>query len=237
MFIGPVFTREFTIAPRRTRLYVARAAYVLALLGLMSIAWLMLTGTQLIRDVGDLARFGMMVFQILGPLQLVVAVFFSALFAASAVSQEKDRRTLILLLLTNLSNSELVLGKLLASLLNVLVLLAAAVPLFMIATLLGGVSFVQVGQVFAVTLASVLVCGSLGSLLALWREKTFQALAMTVMAVVLWIAVWEVVAAGVLGAGWLGLSCETWAAAFSPWRAVLETTVPFPEAVPALGIA
>ncbi|MCX7426403.1 MAG: ABC transporter permease subunit [Planctomycetia bacterium] len=235
MFIGPVFTREFTIAPRRTRLYVARAAYVLALLGLMSIAWLMLTGTQLIRDVGDLARFGMMVFQILGPLQLVVAVFFSALFAASAVSQEKDRRTLILLLLTNLSNSELVLGKLLASLLNVLVLLTAAAPLFMIATLLGGVTFVQVAQVFAVTLASVLVSGSLGSLLALWREKTFQALAMTVMAVVLWIAVWEVVAAGALGAGWLGLSCETWAAAFSPWRAVLETTVPFPQAVPALG--
>ena len=30
MFIGPVFTREIVTAPRRPRLYVARAAYVAA---------------------------------------------------------------------------------------------------------------------------------------------------------------------------------------------------------------
>jgi len=236
MFVGPVFTREFTIAPRRLRVYVARSVYVASLLGLMIVAWLMLTGTQLVRDVGDLARFGTIVFQILSPLQLVVAVFFSAVLAASAVSQEKDRKTLILLLLTRLTNSELVLGKLLASLLGVLVLLAAAVPLFMVSVLLGGVSFSQVGQMCAVTLASVLVCGSLGSTVALWREKAFQALAVTVMAIVLWVVFWEAVAAGALGAGWWGLSCEAWAAGMSPWRAVLETTVPLAQPEPALGL-
>ena len=73
MIIGPVFGREVTIAPRRTRMYVARAAYVLILLVLMSTAWLVLTGTQLIRDVGDMARFGMILFQILAPLQLALA--------------------------------------------------------------------------------------------------------------------------------------------------------------------
>ena len=163
MLIGPVFTREVAIAPRRTKLYVARAAYPLALLVLMSTAWLVLTGTQMVRDVGDLARFGTILFQILAPLQLALAMFFSALLAASEVAQEKDRRTLVLLLLTNLSNSELVLGKLLASLLNVLVMLAAALPLFMLAALLGGVSFGQIARAMAVTLAAVLVCGSLGS--------------------------------------------------------------------------
>ena len=61
--------REMVIAPRRTRIYVARAAYVAALLVLMSTAWLVLTGTQLVRDVGDLARFGAVLFQILAPLQ------------------------------------------------------------------------------------------------------------------------------------------------------------------------
>ena len=132
MLIGPVFTREVVTVPRRARLYISRAAYVSALLVLMCTAWLVLTGTQLVRDVGDLARFGAMLFQILAPLQLALAMFFSALLAASGVGQEKDRRTLVLLLLTNLSNSELVLGKLLASLLNVLVLLAAALPLFML---------------------------------------------------------------------------------------------------------
>ena len=78
--------------------------------------WLVLAGTQVVRNVGDLARFGGIVFQILAPLQLALAVFFSALSAASAVAQEKDRRTLDLLLMTRLTDSELVLGKLLAAL-------------------------------------------------------------------------------------------------------------------------
>ncbi|MBN1590912.1 MAG: ABC transporter permease subunit, partial [Pirellulales bacterium] len=236
MLVGPIFTRELTIAPRRARVYVGRAVYVGSLLGLMIIAWLMLTGTQVVRDVGDLARFGNIMFQILAPLQLVVGVFFSAMLAASAVSQEKDRRTLVLLLLTNLSNSELVLGKLLASLLGVLVLLAAAVPLFMVSVLLGGVSFFQVGQMYAVTLASVLVCGSLGSTVALWREKAFQALSVTVMAIMLWVVFWEAVVHGLFGGQWWGLSCEAWAAGMSPWRAILQTIVPLARPEPALGV-
>ncbi len=236
MLIGPVFNREVVVAPRRTRMYVGRAGYALALAVLMGTAWLVVTGTQTVRDVGDLARFGTMLFQILAPLQLALGLFFSAMLAASAVAQEKDRRTLVLLLLTNLSNSELVLGKLLASVLHVLVMLAAALPLFMFCALLGGVSFGQIGRVFAVTLASVLLCGSLGSTLALWREKTFQALAMTVLALVLWLAVGEIVAAGVLGDGWMGLSYRQWAAAVSPWQAILEATRPYVQADPALGM-
>jgi len=235
LLIGPVFNREVAIAPRRARLYVARAAYVLALLVLMSTAWLVLAGTQVVRDVGDLARFGMILFQVLAPLQLALALFFSAMLAASAVAQEKDRRTLVLLLLTRLSNSELVVGKLLASLLNVLVLAAAALPVFMMIALLGGVSFGQIGRALAVTLAGVAACGSLGSTLALWREKTFQALAMTVLIVVLWLTVWEIVAAGLLGPGWLGLSAQSWAAGFSPWQAILEAARPYVSPDPALG--
>ncbi len=202
----------------------------------MSVAWLMVTGTQIVRDIGDLARFGTMLFQILAPLQLVVGLFFASLLTASAVSQEKDRRTLILLLLTNMTNSELVLGKLLASLLHVLVLMLATVPLFMICVLLGGVSFGQVWQALAVTLSTTIVCGSLASMLALWREKTFQALALTVLSVVLWMAVWEIVAVGAFGQMFGPLTARELAAGMSPWQAIIETTQPFSQVSPGLGI-
>lgn len=235
MLVGPVFSREVATVPRRPRLYVARTAYVAALLVLMATAWLILAGTQVVRNVGDLARFGAILFQILAPLQLALAILFSALLSASAVSQEKDRKTLILLLLTNLSNSELVLGKLLASLLSVLTMLAAALPLFMLSALLGGVSFEQIGRAFAVTLASALVAGSLGSTLALWREKTFQTLALTALLLVFWLAFWEIVAAGAFGSQWLGVSTATWAVCFSPWEAILAATQPTMRAEPALG--
>ena len=236
MLVGPVFTRELLLAPRRTRMYVSRASYGLALLVLMSTAWLVLTGTQLIRDVGDLARFGMTLFQILAPLQLAVVIFFSALLAASAVSQEKDRRTLDLLLLTKLSNTELVLGKLLAALLNVFVLLAVGLPVFMLAALFGGVSFAQIGRVFAVTVLSVLAGGSLGSTLALWREKTFQALALSMLILMFWLVAWRAVAMGVLGSNWGGVAAESCATVASPLEAILEASRPYTEVNPALGV-
>ncbi|MEX0712707.1 MAG: ABC transporter permease subunit, partial [Pirellulales bacterium] len=188
-----------------------------------------LAGTQVVRNIGDLARFGASVFAILAPLQLAVVLFFSSLSAASAVAAEKDRQTLVLLLMTNLSNAELVLGKLLASMLNVLVLVAAAVPLFMLMALLGGISFEQIARVFAVTLASALAAGSLGSTLALWREKTFQTLAMTALALVFWLAAGELVAQGALGSQWAGVSTSHWAIAISPWQAMIEATRPFTD--------
>jgi ABC-type transport system involved in multi-copper enzyme maturation permease subunit len=236
LIIGPVFSRELAIAPRRIQTYAARAAYALILLGLISIAWTMLTGTQIVRNLGDMARFGAILFQILAPLQLAMAMFFSATLVAGAVGQEKDRKTLILLLLTHLSNSELVLGKLFASLLGVFMLLVAGLPVFMITAMLGGVSFDQIGRSTAVTAATILACGSLGSTLALWREKTFQSLAMTVLLLVLWLAVWEIVAAGALGSSFGGLACDAWAAMFSPWQAIVEATRPFPEIYPGLGV-
>jgi len=226
MLIGPVFTRELATAPRRVRFYAAPAVYVGGLLVLMCTAWLLMIGTQQVRNVGDMARFGAALFQFLAPLQLVLAVFFSALGSASAVAQEKDRRTLELLLLTNLSNSELVLGKLLASMLNVLVLLAAGLPFFMMIVLFGGVSFEQVLRVFAVTLVTALAAGSLGSTIALWREKTFQTLALTALVLAI-LAAWEVLlASGALFASQSGAALGRWAGALSPWQAVLAAARP-----------
>jgi ABC-type Na+ efflux pump permease subunit len=208
------------------RFYAAPAMYVAGLLVLMCTAWLLLLGTQQVRNVGDMARFGMALFQFLAPLQLVLAIFLSAMASASAVAQEKDRRTLELLLLTNLSNSELVLGKLLASLLNVLMLLAAGLPFFMLTALFGGVSFAQIGRVFIVTILSALAAGSLGSTIALWREKTFQTLALTALALAV-LAGWEVaVASGTIHGHWLGAPLAQWATGISPGQALLTAARP-----------
>ncbi len=227
MLIGPIFTRELNTAPRRMRFYLGRAVYAAGLVGLISTAWLLVTGTQEVRSVGDMARFGSTLFQILAPLQMALALFFSAVLAATAVAQEKDRRTLVLLLLTSLSNSELVLGKLFSSLLQVFVLLLAGAPIFLMVTLFGGVSLSQVGWVYAVTLAAVLAAGSLGSAVALWREKTFQTLAIVFLAIVSWLASTEVLlAAG--RTGWLGGAgrITQWEAGLSPWRAILLASRP-----------
>jgi len=226
LLVGPVFNREIITTPRSLRLYLSRTGYVAALFGLVFTAWLILFGSKQQSGLGDLARFGSAIFTVLAPLQLAMAVAFSALLTAAAVAQEKDRRTLDLLLMTNLSNTELVLGKLMASMLSVAVPAVAAIALLMSITLLGGVSYLQVFRVVAVTFAAAAVAGSLGSTIALWRERTFQSLALTALLLVLWLLGGEVIAAGVLGQQLAGLSADHWAVALSPLHAIFAAIRP-----------
>jgi ABC-type transport system involved in multi-copper enzyme maturation permease subunit len=227
VLIGPIFSRELVTAPRRVQHFVYRGVYGLALFVLMYTAFLVFYGTQTTFTVGEMAKFGSILFLILAPLQLALLTFLAALRAASAVALEKDKKTILLLLMTRLTNHELVLGKLLASLLDVLVMLATALPIFMLLTLFGGVSPTQVVRVFLVTLATILAAGSLGSTVALARDKTFQSLAMTALVLVIWIGGWE---AGVFLAGDLqvgGVSLAQIASAASPVRAILTAAHPF----------
>jgi ABC-type transport system involved in multi-copper enzyme maturation permease subunit len=224
---GPIFARELVTTPRRPLHFAVRTVYVLALFILMSTAWMVLVGTQLVRGVGDMARFGSVLFQILAPLQMAVLTFLAAFSAASAVAQEKDRRTLILLLMTRLENQEVVLGKLLASLLDVLVMLLASVPFFCLTMLCGGVAAEQILRVFAVTLATVLAAGSLGGLIALWREKTFQSLSVTALILVAWVGLAETAAAFGDNVPLGDASLALVGAALSPIRAILAAAQPF----------
>jgi len=226
MIIGPVFAREATIAPRRDKSYLGRGVYGGFLLLTISAAWLVTSGAQQIVDVGDFARFGASLFTLLAPLQLIVALFFGALFSAAAVGQEKDRKTLILLLLTRLSNSELVLGKLCAALLQLFIFLVVSAPILLITATLGGVSFAQITRVFLVTLFATFAGGSLGSCMALWRDKTFQALSATILALAIWLGFWEAVGYGALGKEWFGISTATLANVMSPWRAIIVAARP-----------
>lgn len=183
-------------------------------------------GTQTVRTAGDLARFGTLLFVILAPLQLALAVFLAAVTASNFVCQEKDRGTITLLLLTRLNNLELVAGKLAASLLGVFALLAAAWPFFALATLLGGTTWPQLGRTYAVTLAATVAAGALGCVMGFWREKTFQALASTTLILVFWIAAWEAIGQGAFGGTLGGEPAATWAARFSPWQALWQAMRP-----------
>jgi ABC-type transport system involved in multi-copper enzyme maturation permease subunit len=66
----------------------------------------------------------------------------------------------------------------------------------------------------------------LGSTIALWRDKTFQALAMTALVLVLWLVGWEIVATGAIGERFFSVPIETWAVAMSPWRAIQAAAEP-----------
>jgi ABC-type transport system involved in multi-copper enzyme maturation permease subunit len=224
LFIGPIFSREAVVAPRRPRHFALRTIYGIALLVLICTAWLLLTNTQDIQNAGDMARFGSIMFQILAPLQLALLMFLAAIQAASNIALEKDKETLILLLMSRMTNSELVLGKLFSSLLNIVAMLLTSLPIFMMIVLFGGTSFYQVGWTFAVTGLTALAAGRLGAIVALWREKTFQTLALVAMAIVFWIGTVEGLALSGTSIG--SFSGTSIAEATNPFRAVINASHP-----------
>ncbi len=194
MLLGAVFEREVRFAPKSKGLFIGRAVYAGSLLAIIATCWLVLTGTQAVTSPGDTARFGATLLRTLAPLQLSLAVLAAAMTAAIAVSVEKDRRTLELLLLSRLSERELVLGKLAASLLRVLLMLLSAIPVFGIASLFGGVTGIQLGRLFIVTAAAALSAASIATTVAFWKDTTFQAVAITAFALVAWIVIGEAAA-------------------------------------------
>ncbi len=194
--LGPILTREWLVGPRRLRFYAQRVIFVAVLFSLVCTTWALLAGVQSVRNLGDLSRFGLLAFQVVVPIELAVTMFLSAVSAASNVSHEKDRRTLVLLLLTRMTNTQVVLGKLVASLMSIFGMILAALPLLLLIAIMGGVSLNQVVMATIVIAITSMWCGALANAVAFWREKTFQTLAITFLGIAGWLLFCEIVASG-----------------------------------------
>ena len=219
--IGPIFQRETAVLPRRPRHFAARVVFLVMVFAIISTTWLLLAGVQPVQNAGDLARFGVLIFQLIAPFQLFVLMFLGALAGVTAVSHEKDKQTLTLLLMTSLSNSEVVLGKVGSGLLGAFNALLAVAPILFLPPLLGGVSLEQSASVALITASTIVLTCTLGATIAFWREKTFQAIAVTLLAVAIWLAVGEAIQLGIIP----GIAPK-FATALSPIRAVWQVAQP-----------
>jgi ABC-type Na+ efflux pump permease subunit len=234
--LGPIFAREWLTLSRRSRHYLLRTIYLGGLWILIVTFWQAAVGWEQTATISDLGRFGLLAFQLIAFVQLTLLLFFAALASASAVALEKDRRTFVLLLLTDLRNYEIVLGKQLGSLLQIGLFLLGAVPILALLALLGGIAPEQVVAALIVCGTSVLAAGALGTLIALWREKTFQSLALTVLCLVLYLLLVE--ALGVLPGlvGWPdAATIADWQSSLQPFLAMEHVLDPHPAVLDVAG--
>ncbi len=204
---------------------MARVVFLVMLFAIICTTWLLLAGVQPVQNAGDLARFGVLIFQLLAPFQMIVLLFMAALAGCSAVSFEKDKQTLTLLLMTSLSDSQVVLGKIGAGLLWTMNAFLSTAPILFLMPLLGGVSVEQAIACTLVTGFTLLASCSLGATIAFWREKTFQSIAVTMLVIALWLALGELIAAG-----WIPGIARSVAAIISPLRSVWDISQPIPQA-------
>src|SRR5205823_3735718 len=102
--------------------------------------------------------------------------------------------------------------------------LLVTAPVLAMLLLLGGIDPEQVLQAVLVLGAAAVAAGSLGGLVALWRERTFQALALSVLFLVLYVCLTQAVGAVgpllVPGAVWG--TVQAWLDPFVAMQTVLE---------------
>lgn len=152
----------------RTRMRGRRAAVIITvyLLLLSSVAGLMLYGQQQALESGlsssRAPTIGFELFVTLSLFQLFLVIFIVPGLTGAAIAGERDRQTLDLMLSTQVPSLWIILGKLLSSLSYVFLLMLAALPLFSLVFLFGGVSPSQVVLAFAVSLISALTLGTIG---------------------------------------------------------------------------
>jgi ABC-type transport system involved in multi-copper enzyme maturation permease subunit len=121
---GPVFAYERAASARRWQVYAGRSLVVSALLAAMAvIAWNTTTDLTEV-DARQYARLGAFYFCALIGVELAIVMLVAPAATAGAICTERARGTLQHLLVTDLSDSEIVLDKLCARLLPVLGLVA-----------------------------------------------------------------------------------------------------------------
>lgn len=135
-----------------------RAPAVIALyLGVLGLLAFLILAPQLTpsRRGLSLAQIGSSVFTTLALIQLALVCLFAPGVAAGAISGERERQTLDVLMVSSVTPLRLVWGKLVASVAFILLLIVASLPLFATVFLFGGIDLEQflVAQLLTVTTA------------------------------------------------------------------------------------
>lgn len=222
MLGGPILVREWLTTPRRFRFHALRAGYPALLFVLLWTAWQALIGFERPATLGETSRFAAVAFPLLALIQLALVLFSGSLHGAGTVAIEKERKTFVLLLVTRMTSAEIVVDKFLSALLHSLVALAASAPILCLLALMGGVSHWQIVEVLAATLGAALFSIALGVLIAVWREKAFQAVALTMLGVVSSLVLVELLIAACGDRVLSGRSLQFWLTCLSPVRSIAD---------------
>ena len=168
----PLLGKELLEQAARKQMYVIRVTYALLLFGSFCFYYIRNLGEGQVLALGG----GLGPFRFLVAAQLLAIFLFLPPLMAGAIAQEKERDTLGLLFLTDLTPWELILQKYLGRLIPMLTLLFLSLPLLAVAYSLGGVSASMLGLSAATLFLTCLTVGAVALECSAHQGTTFSAL-------------------------------------------------------------
>lgn len=169
---NPVLQRELLVNLRMTRAFLLLFVYLALLGGVVYLAWPQDQTLDLTRNPEEAKRLVNLFF--LG--QYLLASLMTPSFAAGAISGEKERKSYEMLLASPLKPGAIVLGKLLASLCHLAILIFCSLPIVMLCLPLGGVSLYEVLAAYLALIMSVVAFGMISLACSSYFRRTSASL-------------------------------------------------------------
>lgn len=116
-------------------------------------------------------------------IELLLVLLITPALTASAISGERERQTLELLLTTKLRPADIICGKMMSALSATGILTACSMPVLATVFIYGGVTAGQVFLAFAVLFVCALYCAGAGICASAWMPSTRAAVAAAYVAV------------------------------------------------------
>lgn len=176
-FYNPVFVKELKLRFRSFKSFSGLMFY-LAVLCIFIAGFLLLT-TEFTGKGFFRPETSFMMFAVLTILQMALVLFITPSLTAGAISSEREKQTLNILLTTTQSSTQIVIGKLLSSVSFLVLMLVAGLPLYSLVFLFGGVSPSQLISIFLFYLVTVVAIGSIGVMFSTITKKTIVAMIAT----------------------------------------------------------
>ncbi len=172
---GPIFGKELRMASRRRRHYVVRFLYLAVLIIILSLLALETSGHQVnaINLMHEMTQLGQSITLIIVWFQFILCPIIAAVMLSTAISDEMIHQTLGVLMTTPITSLQIVVGKLLSKLLQMLLLMSMSLPLLAIIRVFGGIPWLFLVASFCVTLCTVLLAGALSLWLSISQRKAY----------------------------------------------------------------
>jgi ABC-type transport system involved in multi-copper enzyme maturation permease subunit len=172
---GPIFGKELRVSSRRYRSYALRVFYVALLTVFVAIVWLGVVefqGTPAVQQA-RMAAAGKQIVATVVVFQFVAMQILAIIMLSTAISDELYHRTLGLLMTTPISSLQIVVGKVLSRLLQLVLLLAISLPILAIVRVFGGVSWGYLRSSLCITLTAALFAGAVSLLLSIENRNAY----------------------------------------------------------------
>ncbi len=182
---GPIFDKELRVTSRRRRYYVLRFVYLILLLIFLAMIWMeeVRYNSTSLMTISRMSVAGQMITSVIVWFQFIGLQVVAVIMLSTAISEEVVHRTLGVLMTTPITSFQIVFGKLLSRLWQLLLLLGISLPVLAVIRVFGGIPWGFLAAGLSITLTTVLFVGSLTMLFSIYFRRSYGVILITVITV------------------------------------------------------